>query len=486
MVSSNFRSDDLKTLIIILSMIFTLNAYGSWTIIDDESFEGVFAPDGWLADVDTDKTTTWSKAGDWSARLQKNTDYMITPLIYNAETLTFWWRNGASTCSNTVAINIEYSTDSAPGGTWTAITGAPITRSCFCAFTQEELDLTDYGDVYVKFSRGDVKTYYIDVVNATASAATPVPPTPVNTPPPVPTPGIILTEIADSGTESYVELYNYNDFPINLGGYNFKLIIGDYHDSSDDYEFRDCDVIPANAHFLIGNQPTVDSVPVDAIANIEVTRDSARGNSYVRLLYPRDLSRMADVMGWSSQATAPAYYRTSFLATAPTVDQALLRETSWEGYLHWNSNRYDWDAGSNDPHNSGRESTHWRCFTMDKGSTIGSTSYYTWYDLSGFPSDIVDDWDHVWVRSWAVCTGDFTAYVRYGNTVQGQPYNYPAEYRKGWNTAPGGGPWTETILDGLEFGYPIASKVSDSAIQVYYSGSAAPTPSPAPSPTPTP
>ena len=480
MVSSTIRGDDLRTLIIILSMIFTFNAYGSWTIIDDESFEGVFAPSGWLADEDTDKTTTWSKAGDWSARFQKNTDYLYTPLIYNAETLTFWWRKGVG-AAESVNIKVEYSTNATD---WNTIAGTPITRAFVDDFIQESLDLSSYGDVYVRWMRGDVKTYYIDVVNVSATAPSPAPPTPISTPQPIPTPGVILSEIADSGTESYVELYNYNDFPVNLGGYNFKLIIGDHENSSDDYEFRDCDVIPANGHFLIGNQPTVDSVPVDAIANIEVTRDSALGDSYVRLLYPRELSRIADTMGWSSGAVAPDYYLTSFLATAPTVDQALVRETAWDGYRHESNNRYDWDAGSTDPHNSGRESTYWRCFTMNKGSTVGSTSYYTWYDLSGFPSDIVDDWDHIWVRSWTVCTGDFTAYVRYGNTVQGQPVVTTGGYRKGWNVAPSGGPWTETILDGLQFGYPVGSKVSDSAIQVYYSGSAAPTSTPTPTPSP--
>jgi len=484
MVSGRIRGDELRTLIIILSMIFTLNAYGSWTIINDESFEGVYAPAGWLADADADKTTTYSKLGDWSARFQKNTDYLITPKVSNPEELKFWWRGGASTCTSTVVFDVEYSALNDPAGSWTAVSGAPITRSCFCDFTQESLDIRGIGDSYFKWSRGDTKTYYMDVVYITATAPTPPPPTPVHTPQAIPTPGVIITEVADSGTESYVELYNFNDFPVNLGGYNMKLVIGDYEGSSDDYEFRDCDIIPANAHFLVANAPAVDGAPADAIANIEVTRDSALGNSYVRLMYPRDLSRIADTLGWSSQATEPDYCRGSYLTIAPTIAQAILRTTAWDGYRHENNNLYDFNAGSPDAHNSGRELTYWRCFTMYPDSTIGGSSYYLWRDLSNFPSDIVDDWDHIWVRSWAVCTGDFTAYVRYGNTVQGQPVVTTGGYRKGWNVAPSGGPWTETILDGLQFGYPVGSKVSDSAIQVYYSGSAAPTPTPSPTPSP--
>ena len=476
----------MKIIYIILSMLITFNAYGTtWPVVSNQSFEGSYAPIGWTRDTDSDKTTTYyyEDGGSWSARFQKNTDFLMTPLIYNADSLKFWWRNGSSTCTQAVNFKVDYSTDSV---TWVALPGSPITSACYCAMTEVEIDLSSCGDAYVRWSRGDTKTYYMDYVNILASAPTPPPPTPINTPQPIPTPGVIISQTRDSGTQSYVELYNYNDFPVNLGGYGLKLIIGDYEDSSEDYTFRDCDVIPANSHFLVGSAPLIGSVPADAVANIEIINDSARGNSYIRLLYPRDQSRIADTLGWTSYDTAPEYYRTDYLHAAPTSSQTINRESTYDGYRHENNNRYDFTTEVSTPNNSGSELTYWRCFTMYPGDTVGGTSYYVWKDLSDFPTGIVDEWDHVWVRTWAVCTGDFTGYVRYGSTVQSQPYNYPAEYRKGWNTAPSGGQWSKTILDGLQFGYPAGSKISDSAIQVYYSGSAAPTPSPTPSATPTP
>ena len=121
---------------------------------------------------------------------------------------------------------------------------------------------------------------------------------------------------------------------------------------------------------------------------------------------------------------------------------------------------------------------------MYEEATTGSTSNYKWYTMTGFPTDIVNDWDHVWVRFWASSATSMTAYVRYEGAVVGEVYHLGTKHRKGWNTAPSGGPWTESILDGIELGYLASEDPGSGILQVYYTGSAAPTPSPTPTPTP--
>jgi len=127
----------------------------------NEDFETAFPPADW-----TENTCDWSEVYfhslTHSVKFQNGSDYLITPLLAEPNILTYWMRASAG-LSNFI---IEYSYDLS---SWMALTGSPTTTDYDGIFKQETFDLSSYNDIYIKFRRGDNKTYYLDDVTITGS-----------------------------------------------------------------------------------------------------------------------------------------------------------------------------------------------------------------------------------------------------------------------------------------------------------------------------
>jgi hypothetical protein len=94
-------------------------------------------------------------------RINSYGDYIITPLLTTPGTLTYWMRAVPGTSS----FNVQYS--SSIWGPWTHLPGSPTTTNYSNSFKQESFDLSSYSNIYIRYRRGDNKTYYLDDVNVT-------------------------------------------------------------------------------------------------------------------------------------------------------------------------------------------------------------------------------------------------------------------------------------------------------------------------------
>ena len=145
-----------------------------WSGIN-ESFEGTYLWTGWLASGSDVQSSTYAKTGTYSAKFDANGDYLITPLLANPSTMTYWMRATAGASS----FNVQYSSNT--GGPWTNLTGSPTTTDYTATFKQESFNLSSYSTIYIRFSRNSTKTYYLDDVMVTSRAGTPTR-TPTRTP----------------------------------------------------------------------------------------------------------------------------------------------------------------------------------------------------------------------------------------------------------------------------------------------------------------
>jgi hypothetical protein len=138
----------------------------------DEDFEGLasFPPPGWLdeglGDV-TDLSTAQSRSPTYSARFNANGDYLITPLLPNPGTLTYYMY---ATAGATI-FNVQYS--SSTSGPWNHLAGSPTITDYGASFKMETFDLSSHSNIYIRFSRGTIKTYYLDDVLVTLGGGSP-------------------------------------------------------------------------------------------------------------------------------------------------------------------------------------------------------------------------------------------------------------------------------------------------------------------------
>ncbi|MDD5556431.1 MAG: C1 family peptidase [bacterium] len=121
-----------------------------------EAFDDAFPASGWQQ-ANCDRTST-SRSGPYSVRFDNAADSLVTPLLRGAASLTYWMRASTGTSS----FNVQYA--SSPAGPWDHLPGSPTMTNYANAFKEETFDLTGYGDIHVRFSRNDTKTYYLDDV----------------------------------------------------------------------------------------------------------------------------------------------------------------------------------------------------------------------------------------------------------------------------------------------------------------------------------
>ncbi|MEI6632319.1 MAG: choice-of-anchor J domain-containing protein [Chlamydiota bacterium] len=167
----------------------------------NESFEGAFPPAGWTQSG-CEQSSAQTRTGNYSVKFNLGTDSLITPLLPNPGTLTYWMYATAGASE----FHVSYS--SSVSGPWTELPGSPTTTDYAGTFKQETFDLSNYADIYIQFQRGGSRVYYLDDVVVTANPAgtptptkTPVPPTrtPTRTPTPAaptptPLPDALLSE----------------------------------------------------------------------------------------------------------------------------------------------------------------------------------------------------------------------------------------------------------------------------------------------------
>jgi len=147
------------------------------TIINNESFEGAFPPDGWWTNsVSTGavQSTTQKRTGSYSVQFDNGNDRLRTPLLDTPGVFTFWLYATAGATT----FNVEYS--SSIDGPWTALPGTPITADLGGQFQQQSFDLSGLNNIYIRFYRGGLKTYYLDDVNIAAFSPDTMPPSPIS------------------------------------------------------------------------------------------------------------------------------------------------------------------------------------------------------------------------------------------------------------------------------------------------------------------
>jgi len=123
-----------------------------------EGFEGTFPPDEWTQ-YSVEQTTTYEHDGIYSVKLGAAEDYLITPPLTNAQTLTFW--------THTTSYNPDtiVETSTSVTGQWTAVTGSPLSDTAE-NWNEWTLTLVSTETLYVKFRKNGTGTLYVDDVSA--------------------------------------------------------------------------------------------------------------------------------------------------------------------------------------------------------------------------------------------------------------------------------------------------------------------------------
>lgn len=164
----------------------------------DEGFEGgTYPPTNWTH-YGTTQSTTDPHGGTYSALINANTDYLITPQLTTPGTMTFWYKGTSG------SMNVEHATNL--GGPWTAVTGSPFAGSG--SWGQQSVDLSAYSNIYIRFTRvPSAGNHYIDdvLVNDRGGSSTPTPtPTPTITPTPTRTPTPTVTPTGPTPTPARI------------------------------------------------------------------------------------------------------------------------------------------------------------------------------------------------------------------------------------------------------------------------------------------
>ena len=161
----------MKKLLPVCLLACALFGTTSATTILAEGFEGSFPPAGWTQNS-VDQSTTYEHTGSYSAKLGAAADYLITPPLTNAQTLTYW------TYTTAADPDIIVETSSSTSGPWAEVTESPFSGST-AQWNERIIDLSSLsGTVYAKIRKNGTGTLYVDDVLAVDNGTTPS-----NTPP---------------------------------------------------------------------------------------------------------------------------------------------------------------------------------------------------------------------------------------------------------------------------------------------------------------
>ena len=158
----------------IKTLFFLLLSFAVWSqpLISEGFEQAAFPPSGWT-NGGAIRSTNNPNAGSASAAFNGKDDYLITPLLVNPETLTFWYKRS----SNTTAWVLRVEAATSLSGPWTTL--HTITSSS-TTYQQATVDLSSYTSCYIRFydarSSGTHERYLDDVVvtKAAASCSAPV------------------------------------------------------------------------------------------------------------------------------------------------------------------------------------------------------------------------------------------------------------------------------------------------------------------------
>ncbi|HOL47275.1 MAG TPA: lamin tail domain-containing protein, partial [bacterium] len=149
-------------LFLLFFFLFSFNLF-SYQVLISENFDGSeFPPAGWIIGPGTDTYTT-NHSSPYSVRFNANGDSLITPLLNNPDTISFYIYSAAGT---PVSFLIEKSDTITTG--WTTL--LEITDDLKSKFNYYSIDLSSFSNIYIKFRRNTTtsKYYYIDDVVITA------------------------------------------------------------------------------------------------------------------------------------------------------------------------------------------------------------------------------------------------------------------------------------------------------------------------------
>ncbi|MCC6449191.1 MAG: choice-of-anchor J domain-containing protein [Candidatus Aureabacteria bacterium] len=129
----------------------------------DEGFEGgTYPPTSWTHNGTTQSPTA-PHGGTYSALINANADYLITPQLTTPGTMTFWYKGTSG------SMNVERATNL--GGPWTAVT-SPFAGSG--SWEQKSVDLSAYSNIYIRFTRvPSAGNHYIDDLLVTLGGGAP-------------------------------------------------------------------------------------------------------------------------------------------------------------------------------------------------------------------------------------------------------------------------------------------------------------------------
>jgi len=154
----------------LLLLSFLLSATLGWGQIT-EGFEGTPPPAGWTYTSVTHETANF-RTGAKCAGFNANNDAIVSPLVTNPGTLSFWWRRSGTSPTSPV-FTVQYG--SSATGPWTDVTTGstnPIT-SFTTTYQEFTADLSSLSNVYIRVLHtraGGANVVYIDDFSITASA----------------------------------------------------------------------------------------------------------------------------------------------------------------------------------------------------------------------------------------------------------------------------------------------------------------------------
>ena len=152
------RVGKMKKLLTVYLLACALSETVNAATLISESFEGTFPPVGWTQNS-VDPSTTYARTGTYSAKLGAAGDYLITPPLTHAQTLTYW----TYTTSSDPDIIVE--TSSSASGPWEEAAESPFSGDT-AQWNKRTIHLSSSGTLFAKIRKSGSGSLYIDDVLA--------------------------------------------------------------------------------------------------------------------------------------------------------------------------------------------------------------------------------------------------------------------------------------------------------------------------------